>query len=119
MDFASWKQDKVRMIYFTGKEDSRKYGGGFLVHKDISQTGLCTDIRTQGKRGRQLQSVNSRNFLRPAGKLCELTHKMVRYLWNMLGICEICLKNFGEMSTNTSIKFTEHNKGQLTSLPEL
>ena len=35
------------------------------------------------------------------------------------GICEICLKNFGEMSTNTSIKFTEHKKGQLTSLPEL
>ncbi len=36
--------------------------------------------------------------LRAAGKLEELTHEMNRYLWNILGLCEVRWKNFGETS---------------------
>ena len=35
-----------------------------------------------------------------AGKLEELTHEMVRYHWNLLGLCEMRWKNFGEMSSD-------------------
>ena len=34
--------------------------------------------------------------MRAAGKLEELTHEMDRYRWNILGLCEIRRKNFGE-----------------------
>ncbi|MEW8548423.1 MAG: endonuclease/exonuclease/phosphatase family protein [Candidatus Thiodiazotropha sp.] len=42
--------------------------------------------------------------LRPAGKLEELTHEMDRYHWNILGLCEMRWKIFGEMSTDDSHK---------------
>ena len=38
--------------------------------------------------------------LRPAGKLHQLTHAKGRYQWNIVGLCEMRWKNFGEMSTN-------------------
>jgi hypothetical protein len=37
--------------------------------------------------------------LRTAGKLEELTHEMNRYRWNILGLCEVRWKNFGETTT--------------------
>ena len=37
--------------------------------------------------------------LRAAGKVEELTHEMERYRWNILGLCEVRWKNFGETST--------------------
>ena len=37
--------------------------------------------------------------LRAAGKLQELTHEMDRYTWNILGLCKIGWKNFGETTT--------------------
>ena len=37
--------------------------------------------------------------LKAAGKLQELTHKMDRYRWNTLGLCEMRWKNFGETIT--------------------
>jgi hypothetical protein len=37
--------------------------------------------------------------LRTAGKLEELTHEMNRYGWNILGLCEVRWKNFGETTT--------------------
>ena len=37
--------------------------------------------------------------LRAAGKVEELTHEMKRYRWNILGLCEVRWKNFGETST--------------------
>ena len=37
--------------------------------------------------------------LRAEGKLEELTHEMNRYRWNVLGLCEVRWKNFGETST--------------------
>ena len=38
--------------------------------------------------------------LKAAWKLEELTHEMDRYHWNILGLCEIRRKNFGEMSSD-------------------
>ena len=38
--------------------------------------------------------------LRPAGKLEQLTHAMGRYHWNIVGLCEMRWKNFGDMSTD-------------------
>ena len=37
--------------------------------------------------------------LSATGKLEELTHEMNRYRWNILGLCEMRWKNFGETST--------------------
>ena len=37
--------------------------------------------------------------LRAAGKLHELTHEMSRYRWNILGLCKMRWKNFGETTT--------------------
>ena len=52
-------------------------------------------------RGRENISLGTWNVrtLRPAGKLQELTHEMNRYHWNILGLCEMRWKNFGEMSS--------------------
>ena len=42
--------------------------------------------------------------LRAAGKLQELTHEMDRYRWNILGLCEMRWKNFGETTTEEGHK---------------
>ena len=42
--------------------------------------------------------------LRAAGKLQELTHKMDRYTRNILGLCEMKWKNFGETTTEKGHK---------------
>ena len=57
-------------------------------------------------RGRQNISVGTWNVrtLRPAGKLGQLTHAICRYHWNIVGLCEIPWKNFGEMSTDDGHK---------------
>ena len=42
--------------------------------------------------------------LRPAGTLEQLTRAMSRYDWNIVGLCEMRWKNFGEMSTDDEHK---------------
>ena len=42
--------------------------------------------------------------LRPAGKLEQLTHAMSMYHWNIVGLCEMRWKNFGETSTDVGHK---------------
>ena len=37
--------------------------------------------------------------LRATGKLQELTYEMDRYRWNILGLCGMRLKNFGETTS--------------------
>ena len=39
-----------------------------------------------------------------AGKLQELTHEMDRYRWNILRLCEMRWKNFGETTTGEGHK---------------
>ena len=41
---------------------------------------------------------------RPAGKLQELTHEMDKYRWNILGLCKMRWKNFGETTTEEGHK---------------
>ena len=57
-------------------------------------------------RGRENISVGTWNerTLRPAGKLEQLTHAMSTYHWNIVGLCEMRWKNFGEMSTDDGYK---------------
>ena len=57
-------------------------------------------------RGRENIAVGTWNVrtLRPAGKLEQLTHTMSRYHWNIVGLCEVFWKNFGEMSTDDGHK---------------
>ena len=43
-------------------------------------------------------------ILRPAGKLEQLTHAMGRYHWNIVGLCEMGWKYFGETSTDDGHK---------------
>ena len=42
--------------------------------------------------------------LRPAGELEQLTHAMSRYHWNIVGLCEMRWKNFGETPTDDGHK---------------
>ena len=56
-------------------------------------TGASSKIR--GRDNITMGSWNTRT-LRAAEKLQELTHEMDRYRLNILGLCEIRWKNFGE-----------------------
>ena len=57
-------------------------------------------------RSRENFAIGTRNVrtLRPAGKLEQLTHAISRYHWNIVGLCEMRWKNFGEMSTDDGHK---------------
>ena len=71
----------------------------FAVHQDRGvkyATGASLKIR--GRDNITIGTWNTRT-LGAAGKLRELTHKMDRYRWNILGPCEMRWKNFGETTT--------------------
>ena len=48
--------------------------------------------------------------LRAAGKVEELAHEMKRHRWNILGLCEVRWKNFGETSTPEGHKLFFHGR---------
>ena len=48
--------------------------------------------------------------LRAAGKLQELTHEMDRYRWNILGLCEMRWKSFGETTIEEGHKVSFSGK---------
>ena len=69
------------------------------VHQDGGvkyATGASLKIR--GRDHNTIGTWNTRT-LRAAGKLQELTHKMDRYRWNILGLSEMRWKNFSETTT--------------------
>ena len=73
------------------------------VHQDGDvkcATGASPKIR-----GRDITigTWNTRT-LRAAGKLQELTQEMDRYRWNILGLCEMKWKKFGETTTEEGHK---------------
>ena len=57
-------------------------------------------------RGRDNITIGTwkRRTLRAAGKLQELTHEMDRYRWDILELCEMRWKNFGETTTEEGHK---------------
>ena len=69
-----------------------------------------TSMPRMYQRSRKLEveniSVGTWNVrtLRPAGKLEQLTHAMGTYHRNIVGLCEMRWKNFGEMSTDDGHK---------------
>ena len=68
----------------------------FTAHQDGSvkyASGASSKIR--GRNNITIGTWNT-STLRAAGKLRELTHEMGRYRWNILGLCEMRWKNFGE-----------------------
>ena len=71
-------------------------------HLDVGEKYATGVPKIKKIRGRENISVGTWNVktLRPAGKLEQLTHAMRRYHWNIVGLCEMRWKNFGEMSTD-------------------
>ena len=63
---------------------------------------------------RTIGTWNTRT-LKAAGKLQKLTHKMDRYRWNILGLCEMRWKNFGEITTDEGHKFFFSRKEDLNT----
>ena len=75
-------------------------------HRDVGDkyaTGVSTIKQI---RGREIIAVGTWNVrtLRQARKLEQLTHAMSRYHCNIVGLCEMRWKNFGEMSTDDGHK---------------
>ena len=58
--------------------------------------GTQTDQENYSKALNVTIGTRNTRTLRAAGKLKELTHEMNRYGWNILRLCEIRWKNFGE-----------------------
>ena len=80
------------------------------VHQDGGvkcATGASKKIR--GRDNITIGTWNTRT-LGPAGKLQELTHDMYRYTWNILGLCEMRWKNFGETVTEEGHKVFSSGK---------
>ena len=67
-------------------------------------------IEDSRKRQHHIGTWNTRT-LRAAGKLQKLTHKTDRYRWNILGLCEMRWKNFGETTTEEGHKVFFSAKG--------
>ena len=80
------------------------------VHQDGSvkyATGASS--KTGGRGNITIGTWNTRT-LRAEGKLQELTHEMDRYKWNILGLCEMRWKNFGETATEEGHKVFNADK---------
>ena len=70
---------------------------GSVKHANgVSSKILGRDNITTGTRNTRKQ--------RAAGKLQEVTHKMDRYRWNILGLCEMKWKNCGETTAEEGRK---------------
>ena len=74
-------------------------------HRDVGDKYATGVPKIKKIRGRENISVRTWN-VRPAGKLEELTHAMSRYHWNIVGLCEVRWKNFGEVSTEGHFGYT-------------
>ena len=74
------------------------------VHQDGDvKYATATSSKIRGRDNITIGTWNTRT-LRAAGKLQELTHEMDRYRWNILGLCEMRWKNFGETTTQKGHK---------------
>ena len=75
-------------------------------HRDVGDKYVTGVPKLKKRRGREDIPAGTLNVstLRPAGKLEQLTHAMGWYHWNIVGLCEMRWKNFGEMSTDDGHK---------------
>ena len=75
-------------------------------HRDVGDkcdTGITKIKKIRGRENISIGTWNVRT-LKPAGKLEQLTHAMGKYQWKIDGLCEMRLKNVGEMSTDDGHK---------------
>ena len=75
-------------------------------HRDVGDkyaTGVPKIKKIRGRENIAVGTLNVRTR-RPAGKLEQLTHTISRYHWNIVELCEIRWKHFGEMSTDVGHK---------------
>ena len=73
------------------------------LNNSLIQPGNGASSKIRGRDNITIGTWNTRT-LRAAGKLQELTHEMDRYRWNILGLCEMKWKNFGETTTEEEHK---------------
>ena len=74
------------------------------VHQDGGvKYATCASSKIRERDNNTVGTWNTRT-LRAAGKLQELTHTMDRYRWNILGLCEMRWKSFGETTTEEGHK---------------
>ena len=76
-----------------------------IAHQDAGEK-YATGVTTSKISTRSNITIGAKNVrtLRMAGKLEELSYEMSRYRWNILGLCEVRWKNFGETCTNEGHK---------------
>ena len=80
------------------------------VHQDGGvryATGASSKIR--GRDNITIGTWNTR-MLGAAGKFHDLTHEMDRYRWNILRLCKMRWKNFGEVTTEEGHKVSFSGK---------
>ena len=70
-------------------------------HQDGGEKYATDRPKSPGARNNITIGTWNVRSLRAAGKVEELTHEMHRYQWNILGLCEVGWKNFGESSTTS------------------
>ena len=77
-----------------------------VIHRDVGDKYATGVPKIKKIRDMENISVGTWNVrtLRLAGKLKQLTHAMRRYHWNIVGLCEMHWKIFGEMSTDDGHK---------------
>ena len=76
------------------RQPSDKYATGVFT---------STGIKMRPRNNITVGTWNVRT-LRTAGKLEELSHEMSRYRWNVLGLCEVRWKSFGEITSDEGHK---------------
>ena len=86
------------------------------VHQDGGvKYATGTSSKICGRDNITLGTWNTKT-LRATGKLQELTHEMDRYRWNILGLCEMRWKNFGETTGKKDTSFSSLEERINTSM---
>ena len=85
-----------------------------VIHRDVGGKYATGVPKIKTNRDRENIAVGTPNVrtLGPAGKLEQLTQAMGRYHWNIVGLCEMRWKNFGEMSKMMDIRFISVEREQ-------
>ena len=76
------------------------------AHQGLSSEKCATDGKSR-IRARDKTVIGTWNVrtLRTAGRIEQLEHEMTRYNWQVLGLCEVRMKQFGESRTQEGHKF--------------
>ena len=82
-------------FFFCARDNNDR---AYYRHRDVGDkyaTGVPEIKKIRGRENIAVVTWNVRT-LRPAGKLGQLTHAMSRYHWDIVALCKMRWKNFGE-----------------------